>query len=83
MEDMDIKLESERLKKGVELFNKRCDFVLSVASLKQLPPDDKIEVAFAGRSNVGKSSITYLSVTDGYDRIDDRKCMEYHAGTFA
>ena len=57
MEDMDIKLESERLKKGVELFNKRCDFVLSVASLKQLPPDDKIEVAFAGRSNVGKSSL--------------------------
>ena len=50
-------LELERLKKGRELFNKRCDFVLSVASLKQLPADDKTEVAFAGRSNVGKSSL--------------------------
>ena len=47
----------ERLKKGKELFNKRCDFVLSVASLKQLPTDDRVEIAFAGRSNVGKSSL--------------------------
>ena len=50
-------IEQERLKKGKELFNKRCDFVLSVANLKQLPADDKIEIAFAGRSNVGKSSL--------------------------
>ncbi len=57
MENIDEITESERLKKGVELFNKRCDFVLSVASLKQLPADDKVEVAFAGRSNVGKSSL--------------------------
>ena len=34
-----------------------CDFVLSVANLKQLPSDDKEEIAFAGRSNVGKSSL--------------------------
>lgn len=47
----------ERLKKGVELFNKKCDFVLSVANLKQLPPDNLEEIAFAGRSNVGKSSL--------------------------
>ena len=32
-------------------------FMLSVARLEQLPPDDKNEVAFAGRSNVGKSSL--------------------------
>lgn len=49
--------QEERLKKGRELFNKRCDFVLSVANLKQLPADDKEEIAFAGRSNVGKSSL--------------------------
>lgn len=49
--------EEIRLKLGNELFNKRCDFVLSVASLKQLPLDDKTEIAFAGRSNVGKSSL--------------------------
>ena len=46
-----------RLKNGQEFFNKRCDFVLSVANLKQLPADDKVEIAFAGRSNVGKSSL--------------------------
>jgi GTP-binding protein len=31
-------------------------FLLSVAQLKQLPPDEGIEIAFAGRSNAGKSS---------------------------
>lgn len=46
-----------RLKNGIELFNKRCDFMLSVANLNQLPGDDKVEIAFAGRSNVGKSSL--------------------------
>ncbi|MCM1323696.1 MAG: ribosome biogenesis GTP-binding protein YihA/YsxC [Acetobacter sp.] len=46
-----------RLKKGIELFNQKCDFVLSVANLKQLPNDNLEEIAFAGRSNVGKSSL--------------------------
>lgn len=32
-------------------------FLLSVAELKQLPPDKGIEVAFVGRSNAGKSSV--------------------------
>lgn len=32
-------------------------FILSVANLSQLPNDDLPEIAFAGRSNVGKSSI--------------------------
>ena len=54
---MEDNFEQERLKKGRELFNKKCDFMLSVAHLKQLPPDDKVEIAFAGRSNVGKSSL--------------------------
>jgi len=31
-------------------------FLLSVASIEQFPPDDGREVAFAGRSNSGKSS---------------------------
>lgn len=58
MTDEVIDIEKETaLKKGRELFNKKCDFMLSVANLKQLPNDDKEEVAFAGRSNVGKSSL--------------------------
>jgi len=32
-------------------------FLLSVAHLKQLPPDQGIEVAIIGRSNAGKSSV--------------------------
>ncbi len=32
-------------------------FILSVASLSQLPPDRGVEVAFVGRSNAGKSSV--------------------------
>lgn len=32
-------------------------FLLSVANLHQLPPDNGIEVAFVGRSNAGKSSV--------------------------
>ncbi len=57
MENTPENISLERLEKGRILFNKKCDFVLSVASLKQLPADDRVEVAFAGRSNVGKSSL--------------------------
>lgn len=38
-------------------FTRSCDFLLSVAQLSQLPDADRTEVAFAGRSNVGKSSL--------------------------
>ena len=34
-----------------------CDFVKGVVALDGLPPADRIEVCFAGRSNVGKSSL--------------------------
>ena len=42
---------------GRKLFAGPCDFVLGVAELKQLPAADRSEVAFAGRSNVGKSTL--------------------------
>jgi len=35
----------------------KIEFLLSVHSLKQLPPPTLPEIAFAGRSNVGKSSL--------------------------
>ncbi|MCF6777513.1 ribosome biogenesis GTP-binding protein YihA/YsxC [Thiotrichales bacterium 19X7-9] len=34
----------------------RASFLKSVAEIDQLPPDDGYEIAFAGRSNAGKSS---------------------------
>lgn len=39
------------------IFSGPCDFIWSAADLKQLPPADFAEIAFAGRSNVGKSSL--------------------------
>ncbi len=39
------------------LFSGRVEFLLSAPSLNFLPPGDYPEVAFAGRSNVGKSSL--------------------------
>lgn len=42
---------------GRRLFAAPCSFLLSVAQMAQLPVSDLPEVAFAGRSNVGKSSL--------------------------
>ena len=39
------------------LFSGRVEFLLSAPALKFLPEPDAAEVAFAGRSNVGKSSL--------------------------
>ena len=48
---------AEQLVAAQAQFGRRCDFVLSVAQLSQLPDADRNEVAFAGRPNVGKSSL--------------------------
>jgi GTP-binding protein len=39
------------------LFAHQCEFVMGAAQIAGLPPADLPEVAFAGRSNVGKSSL--------------------------
>ena len=49
--------QTENFSLGRDFFNKKCTLMLSVANLKQLPNGDRSEVAFAGRSNVGKSSL--------------------------
>ncbi len=48
---------TEQLQSAQSLFSKNCNFVLSVAKLEQLPVSNLPEVAFVGRSNVGKSSL--------------------------
>ncbi len=40
-----------------KVFGGPCDFRLGIAKLDQLPPSQIPEIAFAGRSNVGKSSL--------------------------
>lgn len=42
---------------GRKLFSGACDFVKGVVSMSGLPPADRPEVCFAGRSNVGKSTL--------------------------
>ena len=48
--------KSER-EQGRVLFAGSCEFMLGVAGLSQLPEAQTPEIAFAGRSNVGKSSL--------------------------
>ncbi len=48
---------SADLARGEALFKGPCTFVMGVASVDGLPKDGRPEVAFAGRSNVGKSSL--------------------------
>ena len=43
--------------KGRLLFAGETDFLKGVVAMDGLPPSDRIEVCFAGRSNVGKSSL--------------------------
>jgi len=47
----------EELEAGRLLFAQQCDFVTSVADETQVPNLGLTEVAFAGRSNVGKSAL--------------------------
>lgn len=48
----DTQIEDGRL-----LFAREVTFMLSVVNLESLPPADRPEICFAGRSNVGKSSL--------------------------
>ena len=45
------------LEKGRKLFAGPSGFVKGVVAMSGLPPADRMEVCFAGRSNVGKSSL--------------------------
>ncbi len=45
------------LEKGRLLFAGETEFVKGVVAMDGLPPADRVEICFAGRSNVGKSSL--------------------------
>lgn len=49
--------DPEALERGRKLFAGPCDFVKGVTTMDALPPADRLELCFAGRSNVGKSSL--------------------------
>ncbi|MBC6407737.1 MAG: YihA family ribosome biogenesis GTP-binding protein [Rhodobacteraceae bacterium] len=45
------------LERGRKLFTGQSEFLRGVVAMSGIPPGDRIEVCFAGRSNVGKSSL--------------------------
>ena len=49
--------DDKAIEKGRHLFAQACTFMRGVASRDQFPETDTAETAFAGRSNVGKSSL--------------------------
>ena len=57
METKPEELTPEQIEAGRKLFSGPCTFMLSAARLDQLPVSELGEIAFAGRSNVGKSSL--------------------------
>lgn len=54
---MDKEFSKEQMETARKIFSGPCDFMLGVVGLAQLPDAALPEIAFAGRSNVGKSSL--------------------------
>jgi GTP-binding protein len=50
---------------GERLVARPWEFMKSVVGLEHLPPANRLEVAFAGRSNVGKSSLINAMLVNG------------------
>lgn len=59
--------EAAALEAGRRLFSRPCRFVLGAVGRDQLPAGGLPEIAFAGRSNVGKSSL--INVLTGRTRL--------------
>ena len=53
----DAKQEADFVEAGRKLFAGPCEFIYAAPRLEALPPIGPPEIAFAGRSNVGKSSL--------------------------
>ena len=57
MDDEQTLYSDFEIEQGRLLFAQECNFLLGIDKLGQLPDSSLAEVAFAGRSNVGKSSL--------------------------
>lgn len=52
-----FRLDDHEIEAGRLLFAGQCDFIAAAQNMPALPPISLPEIAFAGRSNVGKSSL--------------------------
>lgn len=57
MTDTPDNIDEQETEAARKLFAGSCDFIAGAMTPTQLPPCGLVEVAFAGRSNVGKSSL--------------------------
>ena len=64
----ELRAKSKNFTKGIRKMNfNQVEFVISAANLKACPDDSLAEVAFAGRSNAGKSSA--INTITGHNRL--------------
>ena len=69
---MSERFTNDQLAAGRRLFAGPSAFLLGVAKLEQLPPEKGVEIAFAGRSNAGKSTlINALTGVNGLARASN------------
>ncbi|MGI9373771.1 MAG: ribosome biogenesis GTP-binding protein YihA/YsxC [Hyphomicrobiales bacterium] len=64
---LETTFSESQLETGRKLFAGQCTFIMGVAEIEQLPAPMNCEVAFAGRSNVGKSSL--LNALTGHNAL--------------
>ncbi len=69
---MPITFDADEIAAGTALFAQRWTFQKGVVAMEHLPYSDRPEIAFAGRSNVGKSSlINALALHGGLARTSN------------
>ena len=71
MQDLAAWVTAESLEKGRILFAGECRFIAGATTQDNLPPGTLPEVAIAGRSNVGKSSLEETVLANNLEAAEE------------